>query len=73
VACVVELRVHGFRVADPSVVECSYSEAVSMLPLQELRRDLVLVTKDDSVYAVLARPQLGSPLFSDIRVLVTPS
>ena len=71
-ACIVELRVHGFRLADPSVVECSYSDPVPVLPLQELRRDMVLVTKDDYVYAVLARPQLGSCLFSDIRVLVTP-
>jgi hypothetical protein len=45
---------------------------VQVFPGQGLRREFVLVTHEDYLYAVLARSPLGSCLFSDVRVLVSP-
>jgi SAM-dependent methyltransferase len=70
--CMVDLRVHRFKTSNPAVVECSYHETVPILPAQEWQRELVLVTHDDHVYAVLAHLLAGRGLFSDVRVRVSP-
>ena len=70
--CAIELRVHRFSTAAPSVVDCAYNRSLVISPGQLVQAEFALITEEEYSYAVLAVMQTGSSLFRDIRVQILP-